>query len=355
MDYYEALAAQPARLVQSATAVRATLAKLDLAPWRDGTLAVVSMGASHHAGHAFAHRLARNGRRVVNVTASALLDTGRRDLADSYLFVSESGRSPETIKAAQLVDGPRIALTNKPEAPLAQVVESVVGLDHGEDSEVYTIGYTATLQAFGLLAEALEKVDAFDDWPELPGRLATLLSAEPVDLNGLTSIDVVGSASAYASAAEAALVLRESCRITTATYETYQYLHGPMEPLEPSSGCLIFGDDREVSLAGYLAGAGVPTVLVTAVDVAGDERLRVVRVPDVPAMSRAVLEIVPVQVAAGALARVRGLGIDGFRYHQDDTKVDGVSVAPTRSSELSIGRAHSGDVRPSSTMLSEKQ
>jgi hypothetical protein len=103
-----------------------------------------------------------------------------------------------------------------------------------------------------------------------------------------------------------------------------------MESLDPSNGCLLFGDGREVSLAGYLADAGVPTVLVTAVDVAGDERLHVVRVLDVPAMSRAVMEIVPVQVAAGALARCRGLGIDGFRYHQDDTKLDEVPVVHTQ-------------------------
>jgi fructoselysine-6-P-deglycase FrlB-like protein len=327
MDYYEAIAAQPARLVRSATAVRAALGELDLAPWRDGTLAVVSMGASHHAGHAFAHRLARHGHRVVNVTASALLDTERADLADSYLFVSESGRSRETIEAAQLVDGPRLALTNAPDSPLAEVVDSVIGLAHGEDSKVYTIGYTATLQAYGLLAEALEEADLIDDgddWRALPEQLAALLAAEPVDLDGLTSIDVVGSAASYASAAEAALLLRESCRIATATYETYQYLHGPMEPLELSSGCLLFGDGRELSLARYLADAGVRTVLVTAAEVPSDEPLRVVRVPDVPAMSRAVLEIGPVQVAAGALARVRGLGIDGFRYHQDDTKVDAI-------------------------------
>ena len=324
MDYYEAVAAQPARLSDSATAVRAAINDLDLWPWRAGVLAVVSMGASHHAGHAFAHRLSRSGRRVVNISASALLDTGRGDLADCYLFVSEGGRSRETIEAAQLADGPRLALTNAPSSPLAEVVDAVIALNHGEDSKVYTIGYTATLQALGLLAQSLDGVDEADDWSRVASQVADRAASKAPSLLGVASIDVVGAGASYASAAEAALLLRESARIATATYETYQYLHGPMEPLSETSGCLLFGDGREVSLARYLADAGVRTVLITTQEVPAGPGLSVVTVPDVPAMSRAVLEIVPVQVAAGALARTRGLAIDGFRYHQDDTKVDEV-------------------------------
>jgi hypothetical protein len=63
-------------------------------------------------------------------------------------------------------------------------------------------------------------------------------------------------------------------------------------------------------------------VLITTADVPSTAGLQVVRVPGAPAMSRAALEIAPVQVIAGELARARGLGIDGFRHHQDDTKVD---------------------------------
>jgi fructoselysine-6-P-deglycase FrlB-like protein len=328
MDYYEAVAVQPSRLEASATTVRSALGAADLAPWRAGVLAVVSMGASSHAGHAFALRLARNGRRVVNVTASAFLDAGRGDLADYYLFVSEGGRSRETIQAAQLADGPRLVLTNAPASPLAQVADAVIDLGHGEDSKVYTVGYTATLQALGLLASVLDGVDDGDDWAALPSRLAALVSARldgAALFDGATSIDFVGAAASYASAAEGALLLRESARISTATYETYQYLHGPMEPLDASSGCVLFGDGREVALAQYVAGTGARTVLITTANVpstAGLQVVRVVRVPAAPAMSRAVLEIAPVQVIAGELARARGLGIDGFRHHQDDTKVD---------------------------------
>jgi fructoselysine-6-P-deglycase FrlB-like protein len=331
MDYYRAVAVQPLALKRSAAAVRERLGELDLDPWRRGTFAVVSMGASTHAGQAMVFRLARAGRRAVNLAGSdviALATSEGFGLADSYLFISEGGRSRETIEAADLVpSGARLGLTNAPDAPLTAHVDALVDLDAGEDSRVYTVGYTTTLQACGLLAEALQGAED-DDWRRLPELAAMTLNtsasaaAEAATLFArATSIDVVGAAGSYAAVAEAALLLRESTRICTATYETYQFLHGPMEPLTPANACLLIGDGREVTLARYLAREGIPTVLVTSAPITPDRDLVVMPVPKAPTMSRAVLEILPPQVLAGEIARARGLAIDGFLHHQDDTKV----------------------------------
>src|SRR5438552_2620012 len=110
------------------------------------------MGAGAHAGHALAHRLARAGRRALNLTGAELAALAvTASPADSYLFVSEGGRSRETIEAAGLVPaGARLGLTNAPGAPLSTVVDELILLDAGADSKVYTVGYTTSLQAFGL-------------------------------------------------------------------------------------------------------------------------------------------------------------------------------------------------------------
>jgi len=336
MDYYDAVAVQPVALERSAAAVRAQVGELDLTAWRQGTFAVVSMGASTHAGHALVFRLARTGRRAVNLAGSdviALAPPGGfsqlNGPADCYLFVSEGGRSRETIEAAALVPpSARLGLTNVPDSPLAAHVDEVVALEAGEDSRVYTVGYTTTLQASGLLADALDGHGDGDDWAQLPELVSTALddlaptAAEAAAAFAQAgSIDVVGPTGSYATAAEAALLLRESTRICTATYETYQFLHGPMEPLTPAHACLLIGSDREVPLAQYLAQAGVPTALVTSAPVAPQRNLFVLPVPQAPTMSRAVLEILPAQLLAGEMARTRGLRIDGFLHHQDDTKV----------------------------------
>ena len=331
MDYYEAVVSQGANLESSASIVADTLAKTDLEPWRNGLLAVSSMGASSHASIAFVDRLVRHGRRAIKVDACDLMFLEKDfDVADSYVFVSEGGRSRETIAAAKLApQGSRLGLTNAPSAPLGEVVDAVVGLGHGEDSPVYTVGYTATLQAFGLLATALDGVDDGDDWQALPalisetlGALADQAKAIAARLDKLTSLDLVATGASLASAAEAALLFREATRTCTATYPTYQFLHGPMEPLSSQQGCMLFGDGREVSLAGFLADKKITTVLVTSAQVEEADGLIQMRIPEVAPISRAILEIAAAQMVVGELARLRGLGIDGFRYHQDDTKID---------------------------------
>ena len=331
MDYYEAIGSQPATLESSGQSVAKALSEIDLTPWRNGLLAASSMGASSHASVVLVDRLARHGRRAVKIDASDLmaLQSGT-DFADSYVFVSEGGRSRETIAAAQIVQrGGRLGLTNNPAGPFGEVVDTVINLAHGEDSPVYTIGYTSTLQAFGMLASSIDGIDDGDDWSALPQRVSETLVAlagkatqVATTFSRLNSFDFVGTGASYASAAEAALLFREATRMCTATFETYQYLHGPMEPLSSQTGCMVFGDNREVALARFLAGHGIPTVLVTSADVAETDELAVMRIAAVAPSSRAVLEIVAAQLVVGDLARLRGLGIDGFRYHQDDTKID---------------------------------
>lgn len=330
MDYYEAVAAQPNRLEMSAKAVSDGLAGVDLTPWQSGLLGVVSMGASSHAANALIHRLARHGRRAVNLDASDVMALGASvDLADSYVFVSEGGHSRETIEAARAVgSAPKLALTNAPTAPIADVVDVVIGLDHGDDSKVYTVGYVATLQAFGLLATALDGVDEGVDWATVPelmtGTLAALAPIAPglaARVGQASSVDFVGSGACRASVAEAALLFRESSRTATAAYDTYQYLHGPMESLTPGHAVVLFGDDREVELARYLAGKDVTTLLVTATARSVGPEVAVLGIPAAPPLVTSILQILPAQLIAGELARQRGLGIDGFLYHQDDTKV----------------------------------
>jgi fructoselysine-6-P-deglycase FrlB-like protein len=273
----------------------------------------------------------------MNFDAGELLSGGSAaDLADCYIFVSEGGRSREPIAAAQSLrrDAARLGVSNEGGVPLAEVVDELITMGHGPDSRVYTIGYTASLQAFGLLAASLDRAAEPYDWACLPDLVASVLDdlspralhiAEA--LHDVSSIDVAGTGGSRSAVAESALLIRESTRIPASGYDTYQYLHGPMESLGDRSACVLFGDGREVALAEYLADAGVRTVLVTSQPVGERERLLTMRLPAALGAARPIIQILPVQLIAAELARLRGLHIDGFRYHQDDTKIDAPSQA----------------------------
>lgn len=329
MHFSDGIAAQPATLARSHAAVSAGLA--DLPRPREGDVVVlVGIGASEHVARSAAYEWRAAGVRAYAVSAAEFPDTGAG--ADLYVAISESGRSTETLQALGSVgDRPTVAVVNAPDSPLARLCTAVLHLDSGPDSPIYTTGYTATLQAVGLLGEHWS--GRRGDWSELPGLVRRVLDeagrvVQEVrdDVDGARVVDVVASGAAGATGGEGALLLRESARVLTAAHETRTYLHGPMEPLDGDTVCLVIGAGREVRLAQQTAALGCPTLLVTTdQDVRPGGALSVLRLPRARSvLAQAVLDILPVQRLAEAVAAKRGLAVDGFRYEQDDTKSGGL-------------------------------
>jgi len=327
MRFPDGIAAQPDVLARSAKALREALPDVPR-PHTGEVIALVGIGASEHAARSAAPVWRHQDLCAFAVSASELQDPAPA-VADFYVAVSESGRSAETIAAlSHLSDVGRVGLTNCRESPLANVVDHVLGLDSGPDSPVYTTGYTATLQALGMLGESWS--GATTDWSVLPDLASEVLgSAGPVidemgpAFEAARIVDVVASGASSSSSGEGALMLRESARLLTACHETYNYLHGPMEPLDADTACLIVGDGREVRLAQDTSALGCPTLLVTSrADVSSAGHLTVLRLPQAPSpLALAVLQILPIQLLGWSIASRRGLAVDGFRYHQDDTKL----------------------------------
>jgi glucosamine--fructose-6-phosphate aminotransferase (isomerizing) len=350
-SFLDGVLAQPDNLAQSASVVRAALAgpvgARAAAAVERGCLLAFGMGASAHAAAGFAASMRGTGRPALAVSA-ADLDTGSpAGLAAAYLAISQSGRSRETVEAlaAAPAAGPsdagsstRLALTNEPDGPLGTLADVVLPLGCGADTRVSTLSYTATLQALGLLADRVTgRLSA--DWAALPALASEVLSRE-VDalvatLVDVDTVDVVGSGVHVATAGAVALLLREAVHLPAAGFATREYLHGPLETVGPRQAVLLFGSGREVPLAASLAGHGADVVLLTDVEI--DEpapHLRVFRLPPAPGLAGCVLDVLPVQLAAAAVAQRTGRAIE-LRHMPADTKLSanaeprGVSMGPT--------------------------
>lgn len=326
MRFQDGVDAQPEVLARSAKAVQDALPNVSsLEP--GAVVALVGIGASEQVARSAALVWRDLGIRAFAVSASELLGASPA-VADVYVGMSESGRSVETVAALRNVTGRRVGITNFADSAMAEVVDELVLMESGPDSPVYTTGYTATLQTIGLLGERWAGMRS--DWSSLPPLAAQVISdAKPViesvveRFDSARIIDVVGSRASNATAGEGALLLREAARAHTAAHETYNYLHGSMEPMDATSACIIVGDDREVRLAHDMSALGCHTLLVTTrSDVDPGEELTVIRLPEAPsALASTVLEILPVQLLGWSLASRRGFRADGFRYEQDDIKL----------------------------------
>jgi fructoselysine-6-P-deglycase FrlB-like protein len=336
-DFSSALDAQADNLRVSVDVVADALASADLAPWQPGeTVAVVAMGASTHSGEALVAALGAEGVRARNVTASDLeLAAAGFQPGDHYVVVSESGRSPEPIRAAEaFTPGRRIGITNDPTAPLASAVDVVVPLGGWPDSRVYTSGFTATLLAYAALIRHQRPSSSVTDPADIPDVVASAVGGlgEHADraaqlLEKVHAVDFVARGVSMAAATEGALVVREGARIHAAAYDTFQYIHGPMEPLGAGSALVVFGDGRELPMLDMVLDRGVKVVLLTKVvqEVARPDHENLVVVPvdsSVDGLARAVLETVFVQMLTLRHTQRAGIDINEFLFEQPDTKLD---------------------------------
>ncbi len=330
MRYIDAVRAQGQNLRASRAALSGQLAGLDLAPWREARLGLVGMGASYNAVLAAVGCYWAAGLRAAAWLGSDLVRPGAAANLDAAVVISQTGRSSELVAALAALPGgvPTLALTDDPRSAVADATDATVSLSLLEDSEVRTLGYTGTVQALGLLRDALAAGDRAPDWDWLADETDRQVpQAERFagrvlpEIRRIRSFDVVGSGAQFGSAAQAALLLREVARLPAAAYDTYEYLHGPVEAAEPGLALIVVGGTREVKLAVSMAGAGATVILVTAEDVGRRDGLFVFGLPECDDALRPVLEILPAQTIALALADDRGLPVGEFRHHQDDTKV----------------------------------
>jgi len=325
MRYIEAVRAQGKSLRTSRTAVTGRLSSLDLAPWRDRRLALAGMGASSNAIASVLGEYWSAGIRAAGWAGSELEQAGAAADAEAVVAVSQTGKSAEIYSALARADRPRLVVTDVESSPIAGLAEAIVPLALLEDSEVRTIGYTGTVQALLLLRDALARPAApAADWDLVADEVERLLpSAERLaeqllpSLAGVTAFDVVGSGVHAGTAAQGALLLREVCKLPASAYETYQYLHGPIEAAGPGRVLIAIGGAREAKLAASMADAGATVVLITSLPDAD----AAFRLPVISASAEAVLGILPLQTITSALAIESGLPDGKFRYHQDDTKV----------------------------------
>jgi fructoselysine-6-P-deglycase FrlB-like protein len=242
--------------------------------------------------------------------------------------VSQGGRSAETLAVLESVEPSlRHAVVNMVPSPVADLATGLLDLGSIPDSYASTIGYTATVAALGMLADAWDGGAIDPGWARLGdgfARAEAELGDRVRDLAPLFatagSADFVGAGPAVGTAEASALLFREVARVPSTGMSTRQYLHGSME--SAGGGVhVLFGDDREHAAAETLSRAGHSVILVTSEPVRPAPRLHPVPVPRLPPAQRAVIEILVSQILVEAVARVRGVDIEEFVFHNADIKV----------------------------------
>jgi glucosamine--fructose-6-phosphate aminotransferase (isomerizing) len=252
------------------------------------------------------------------------------DLSNSVAIgLSQSGRTPDVVEylvRARRSGAFTIAITNDPASDLASAAEATIPLEAGSEQAVAaTKTYTNTLAALVLLAAHLagEGARIADGVRRAAEQMAESIPAFARDAEALAlpfsytgRMFVIGRGVEFATAREIALKLLETCRVAAEPLTATDLAHGPVAALDPlfpvwaiASPDATLPAVQEAAQRIRETGATVVASGTAAGAVQGVQYTLPVPAPDEPLLSP-LLSVVPGQLFAGALARVRGLDPD---------------------------------------------
>ncbi|MEO8113818.1 MAG: SIS domain-containing protein, partial [Phenylobacterium sp.] len=243
-------------------------------------------GSSDHAA-TYAKYLIETGAGVLTSSSapsvSSLYDA-RQDLAEVlFLVISQSGRSPDLVSAAETARAAGalvVALVNDQASPLAALAHAALPLHAGPElsvaatkSFIAALAAVAQMVAFWTEDEAL--ITALDALPDQLAEAWALDWTPAVDrLLAARNLYVLGRGPGFGVAQEAALKFKETCGLHAEAFSAAEVLHGPMALVDEHFPVLIFTQDDAsaegvLALARQLAGRGADVLLAGAPEPGG--------------------------------------------------------------------------------------
>jgi glutamine---fructose-6-phosphate transaminase (isomerizing) len=303
-------------------------------------IVVVAAGTSYHAGVV--------GRYMIEEWARLPVEP---DIASEWIYrnpvlskdtlvigISQSGESRDTINAIKLARelGARtLAITNLMGSQITREADAVLytrcGLEVGVAASKTFTAQVALLALIGLkLAQVRKTLEPnevefiLDRLYELPDKILQFLEGDhPIEEIAQRMYDkpfflYLGRHIGLPVALEGALKLKEISYIPTDAYSAGEMKHGPIALLEEGTPVVCVATDQKViydKIVSNIQETRARGAHVIAIATDGNEDIQhhaddVIYVPRTPAFLQSVLAVVPLQLLAYRIARLRGLNVD---------------------------------------------
>ncbi len=302
-------------------------------------IVVVACGTSYHAGVVGRYAIEEWARVPVepDVASEWIYRNPVIDPGTLVIGISQSGETRDTIQAMKLAreQGARtVAITNMMGSQITREVDSVLytrtGLEVGVAASKTFTAQTALLFLIGLkLAQCRgtlpepEVEFILDEVYDLPEKMQRFLDGDhPIEEIAQRFHDrafflYLGRHIGLPVALEGALKLKEISYIPTEAYSAGEMKHGPIALLEEGTPVVVVATrihvyDKIVSNIQETRARGAHVIAI-ATD--GNEDIQhhaddVIYVPKSPAFLQAALAVLPLQLLAYRIARLRGLNVD---------------------------------------------
>jgi glucosamine--fructose-6-phosphate aminotransferase (isomerizing) len=302
-------------------------------------IVIVACGTSYHAGVVARYAIEEWARVPVepDIASEWIYRNPVLDPGTLVIGISQSGETRDTIQAMKLAreKGARtVAITNMMGSQITREVDSVLftrtGLEVGVAASKTFTAQVALLFLVGLkLAQVRATLPTdevefiLDEVYDLPQKMQRFLDADhPIDdiarrFQEQPFFLYLGRHIGLPVALEGALKLKEISYIPTEAYSAGEMKHGPISLLEEGTPVVVVATrihvyDKIVSNIQETRARGAHVIAI-ATD--GNEDIQhhaddVIFVPQSPAFLQAALAILPLQLLAYRIARLRSLNVD---------------------------------------------
>jgi glucosamine--fructose-6-phosphate aminotransferase (isomerizing) len=302
-------------------------------------IVVVACGTSYHAGVVGRYAIEEWARIPVepDVASEWIYRNPVVDPGTLVIGISQSGESRDTIQAMKLAreKGARtVAITNMMGSQITREVDSVLytrtGLEVGVAASKTFTAQISLLFLLGLkLAELRgtlppkEMGFILDELYDLPNKMRRFLDGDhPIEDIAQRYYNepfflYLGRHIGLPVALEGALKLKEISYIPTEAYSAGEMKHGPIALLEEGTPVVVVATKIHVydKIVSNIQETRARGAHVIAIATDGNEDIQhhaddVIYVPKSPAFLQAALAILPLQLLAYRIARLRGLNVD---------------------------------------------
>ena len=302
-------------------------------------IVILACGTAYHAGVV--------GRYVIEEWARLPVEP---DIASEWRYrnpvlsrdtlvvgISQSGETRDTIQALKLArecGAPTLGITNMMGTQLSREVDAVLYTRAGpEISVAASKTFTAQVTLIYLLALKLAQVrktlppdeiaEILAELEALPEKMAAFLDGNhPIEEIAQRHYDkpfflYLGRHIGLPVCLEGALKLKEISYIPTEAYSAGEMKHGPIALLGQQTPVVVVATDSHVyeKVVSNIQETRARGAEVIAIATDGNEDIQhhaddVIYVPRTPAFLQAVLAVLPLQLLAYRIARLRGLNVD---------------------------------------------
>jgi glucosamine--fructose-6-phosphate aminotransferase (isomerizing) len=303
-------------------------------------LQIVACGTSYHAGMITRYWAEKYARLPVDVETASEFCYREPVLAENgvSLFISQSGETADTLSAlryAKAAGQKIVALVNTPESTMAREADIVLHTLAGPEIGVAsTKAFTTQLSVLACLTIAAGRQRGALD-AEQASRLVTALNTLPSMIESVSADDApylhaagtmrdtvsaifVGRGSAYPTAIEGALKLKEISYIHAEGLGAGELKHGPIALVDATMPVVVIAPPDELFAKTHsnlreISARGANILLVSTengIEKVGADAANTLMVPDCDPFVAPILYSVPLQLLSYHVASLKGTDID---------------------------------------------